>query len=102
MPDGEGLRYEERGTLTLPGGQSFAATRQYLWRFDGPLVRVLFEDKRLFHVLDPSDPEHEQVHLCGADRYRGAYRVATDHWETWWQVTGPRKDQRHQIHYLRG
>ncbi len=99
-PDGEGLRYGETGTLTLPGGQSFAATQSYLWHFD-PLPRVLFADGRLFHVFDPAEPEAEIVHLCGEDLYRGRYRVFADHWEAEWRVKGPRKDQASLISYRR-
>ncbi|WP_138465392.1 DUF6314 family protein [Poseidonocella sp. HB161398] len=99
-PDDGGLRYDEEGVLTLPGGQSFAATRRYLWRF-GPPVRVLFADGRLFHVLDPADPEAELVHHCGDDLYRGRYRAGAAFWETEWHVTGPRKDQVSRIRYRR-
>ncbi|WP_172330384.1 DUF6314 family protein [Mangrovicoccus sp. HB161399] len=99
-PDGEGLRYEESGTLTLPTGQSFAAAQSYLWRFD-PLPRVLFADGRLFHAFDPAEPEAEIVHLCGGDLYRGRYRVSAEHWEAEWRVKGPRKDQQSLITYRR-
>ena len=99
-PDAEGLCYDESGTLTLPGGQSLAASRRYLWRF-GATVQVLFADGRLFHILDPRDPEAELVHLCGEDDYRGRYLVTATGWETEWRVRGPRKDQVSRIAYVR-
>lgn len=99
--DADGLVYDETGTLTLDSGQSFAASRRYLWRFGGDMIRVLFDDGRLFHLLDPARPEDEQVHLCGPDTYRGHYTVAADHWTTTWRVSGPRKDQVNRITYHR-
>lgn len=93
-PDDDGLICRERGRLNMPGGHSFEAERCYLWRF-GPhgLVRVLFEDGRLFHEFDPQEPSTEQVHYCGDDIYRGSYSVQGQAWQSCWKVQGPRKDQ---------
>nr|WP_226898242.1 DUF6314 family protein [Mangrovicoccus algicola] len=100
LPDAEGLRYEETGTLTLPGGQRLASGQVYLWRFD-PLPRVLFADGRLFHLLDPSRLRTVIRHLCGEDLYTGRYRMHPARWEMLWHVRGPRKDQLSRIAYRR-
>lgn len=99
-PDADGLTYDEVGTLTLPGGQSFTATRRYLWRFE-PILRVLFEDGRLFHTLDSMALDAPLLHHCGDDLYRGHFSAGPTQWETRWHVTGPRKDQHSHITYRR-
>jgi hypothetical protein len=59
----------------------------------GAAWEVLFEDGRPFHPLDLSDGGCDVVHLCGADRYDGAFRLETpDRLSVRWRVRGPAKD----------
>lgn len=59
----------------------------------GAAWEVLFEDGRPFHPLDLGEGRCDVVHLCGADRYDGAFHmVAPDHLTVRWRVRGPAKD----------
>jgi hypothetical protein len=61
---------------------------------------VEFPDGRPFHPLDLDGRPVE--HLCGADRYTGAYRLRDDDTlEVRWRVTGPAKDLEIESTYLR-
>ena len=64
-----GLRYSERGVLTL-GGTSMEAERVYLWRSSGDGIEVLFDDGRAFHRIDDSA---EAAHWCVPDQYDVTY-----------------------------
>ena len=91
VPEADGLAYEERGWLRLPGLPPMEAHRRYRWRADGGLIVVVLGVGRPFHAFDPEAPE--ALHLCAPDTYRVAYRFAR--WPRWtavWTVTGPRKD----------
>lgn len=86
------LRYLERGTLHLDGGQ-VEARRELRYRVAGTRAEVTFEDGRPFHDLDLHRGVDEAEHPCGPDRYLGRFEVVDD--DTWhhaWRVTGPRKD----------
>lgn len=99
--DGDGAAYREKGHLIL-GTQRFEAERRYLWRAQGPLIAVLFEDGRPFHDFDPHAGGQASEHLCGADWYRGGYDLSK--WPCWavtWDVTGPRKDYTSVTRYVR-
>jgi len=101
-PQGDGLRYSEAGTLRLGEGASFAASRSYLWRWDGGCVEVRFSDGRPFHRFRPSGVGAGIDHPCGADLYRVAYDfTAWPAWEAAWTVTGPAKDYRMRAAYAR-
>jgi hypothetical protein len=59
----------------------------------GASWEVLFDDGRPFHPLDLSGGGCDVVHLCGADRYEGAFRMdGPDHLTVRWRVRGPAKD----------
>ena len=91
--DAHGLLYREEGQLVLPGQGAFTAVRHYLWRQDGPLITVNFDDGRPFHQFDPAAPTPNATHLCINDTYRVAYDFGD--WPRWtarWNITGPRKD----------
>lgn len=91
-----GLMYRETGLLHLPGQPPMQATRSYLWRDD---LRVFFDDGRFFHTVPPMGGE--AVHDCPPDTYRVRYEFAD--WpcfETYWHVTGPRKDYRMRTRYV--
>jgi len=87
--DGVGLRYSERGVLTL-GGASMEAERVYLWREGAGGIEVLFDDGRAFHRIDGSA---EAAHWCDPDQYDVTYEFSGwPEWSSRWRVKGPRKD----------
>ena len=87
--DGSGLRYSEKGLLTL-GGASMEAERVYLWRALGAGIEVLFDDGRPFHRIDDSA---EAAHWCDPDQYDVTYEFGRwPKWSSRWRVLGPRKD----------
>ena len=93
LPD-SGLLLTESGTMRL-GGYSGPAEQTYRYAFpDGPgRAEVFRHDGTPFHGLDLTDGSAEAVHQCGADLYRGAFRVlGHDEWVVEWAVSGPRKD----------
>ena len=95
MPVVGGLGYHEAGMLHCGPGPAMRAERRYLWQEDGPLIRVLFQDGRDFHLMDPQGPRCEARHDCAPDLYRVAYDFSD--WPDWsaeWQVQGPLKDYR--------
>lgn len=98
----EGLRYDERGTLTF-GAHRGPASQHYLYRpTGGTAADVHFADGRFFHALDLAAGRDEIAHLCGDDLYRGRYRVLTaDCWWLAWEVRGPRKDYLMATRYQR-
>lgn len=101
-PVEDGLRYDERGTLALDGDRH-PATRAYVYRFEEPCRGgVWFDDGRYFHPLDLRDGWCRVEHLCGADVYRGAFRLrGAGHWTLAWSVRGPRKALVIRSHYRR-
>ena len=108
--DGAG-RFEGRACFA-PAAESPAAIvwhergRLRLGAHDGPAERTLrieptagggwevrFADGRPFHALDLEDGKCEPTHLCGADVYRGRYRLENhDRFMVTWWITGPHKD----------
>ena len=96
-PDPEGLRYEERGLLQIPGQPAMQAERRYLWRDD---LTVWFDDGRFFHQVPPEGGE--TGHWCDPDQYDVAYEFGR--WPEFtvrWQVRGPRKDYEMRSLYRR-
>lgn len=92
VPDGEGLRYEETGTLIF-GYHSGPAHQTHLYRFPKPgLALVCFSDGRPFHRLEPIGGIARPRHDCGPDLYRGriSFRLPDD-WTIFWRIQGPRK-----------
>ena len=79
-------------------------TRAYRYRFPVPsAAEVSFDHGGLFHRLDLSAGRWVAQHLCGADLYRGAFRVdGADLWHVIWDVTGPGKDHRIATRFTRG
>lgn len=99
---GDGLTYDEAGTLTAANGTPMRAERQYLWQAqDDGAITVRFADGRYFHQIGPGDAP-AATHDCPPDTYRVLYRFAD--WPVWhaiWEVTGPRKDYTMQTTYRR-
>jgi len=92
MPFGGGLRYDERGSLTM-GGRRHPATRAYVYSFDTPRqAEVWFDGGGYFHSLDLGEGRWRVRHACADDLYEGAFRVHRgDAWTAVWRVSGPRK-----------
>ncbi|WP_226782576.1 DUF6314 family protein [Oceaniglobus trochenteri] len=90
--DGAGLRYDEAGTLRLPGQAPVQARRRYHWRAESGAIVVFFEDGRPFHRFDPADSAPGDTHLCTPDTYVVRYDFSRwPRWTSHWQVNGPRK-----------
>ena len=91
-PEGGGLIYRESGRMRL-GDYDGRATRCYRFDFPQPhLARVAFDDGRHFHDLDLRSGRAEVIHLCGRDRYAGAFQVLDrETWRVVWRVEGPHK-----------
>lgn len=92
VPGDGRLDYEEAGALEF-GSHRGRANQRYLYFPLGPAVMaVCFADGRLFHTLDFSRGLAHVAHDCGADHYRGRYRIMGDDcWSQAWRVEGPRK-----------
>ena len=89
-----GLRFEERGMMTV-GVYVCEAAQRYVFQIkSGSVATVCFEDGRPFHPLDLETGLARVRHDCPPDRYEGRYRVLTPAcWLLSWRVTGLRKDQ---------
>ncbi len=99
-PEGAELSYREAGRLAL-GGFETLASRGYRYAFPAPgRAEVRFADGAPFHALELSAAAWDVAHPCGADLYRGTFRLAgagrwtASQWTAVWRITGPRKDQR--------
>jgi hypothetical protein len=92
-PVAEGLRYDESGAMRF-GSYHGEAAQNYLFALNGDAAaEVRYADGRFFHRLDLSAGVADVTHECGADFYRGRYRMlGLDRWALSWRVAGPRKD----------
>jgi hypothetical protein len=92
-PDRDGVRFTERGVLTLPKART-EAQRAYRFVIEGDdRFSVFFADGRLFHRAEVAAGIASVTHDCVPDTYRGRYRFAApDCWRLSWRITGPRKD----------
>jgi hypothetical protein len=90
VPDGEGVRWVERGVLRW-GGVERPVRRAYLLRDTGDGWWVHFEDGSAFH---PWRPGQWVTHPCRADVYTGLITVDGGRMRTRWEVCGPAKQQR--------
>src|SRR5690349_18236478 len=90
---GGDLHYVETGILRL-GDHVGPAEQTYRYAFPAPnRAEVFRRDGSPFHTLDLRTGRAEATHQCGADLYRGGFRVTgPDSWTAEWSVTGPRKD----------
>lgn len=100
--DGDDLIYDEDGELRL-GTHKGPAFQTYRYTFPSKRqAEVCFADGRPFHDLDLSNGAWACTHLCGEDRYEGAFTALDrDSWRVIWRVRGPRKDLRLDSHYSR-
>jgi hypothetical protein len=95
MLEGEGMKYEETGTLWIGECAPIIATRRYFWT---PDLAVLFDDGRFFHSVPPAGGRTS--HWCPPDQYEGRYDF--DLWPEFrvtWHVSGPRKSYRMDSRY---
>jgi hypothetical protein len=92
-PDHDGLRFAERGTLTLPGVQTDARQSYRFVLESDHSFSVFFADGRFFHRAEIAMGIAHVAHDCAPDAYCGRYRFAgPDRWSLSWRITGPRKD----------
>ncbi|SFR17431.1 DUF6314 family protein [Poseidonocella sedimentorum] len=99
---GSGMVYHEHGTLHLPGERPMHAERRYLFRAEGALIDVRYDDGRPFHRFDPNAEAPEARHDCGPDRYHVRYDFSRfPSWSSEWVVQGPRKSYVMTSHYSR-
>ncbi|MCK9248236.1 MAG: DUF6314 family protein [Solirubrobacteraceae bacterium] len=92
VPDGDGLRWIEEGTLRL-GGYVGDGAREMRVRPDGATWAVDFDDGRPFHPLDLRTGSCAVEHPCRADLYRGELRATgPDELRVTWRIGGPAKD----------
>ena len=101
-PSPGGLIQDEDGDLSF-GTYRGPATRRYHLVIDRPsMADVHHADGRLFHTLDLASGGAEILHHCGADVYRGRYRVIDgDRFFLSWRVRGPHKDYASVTRYTR-
>jgi hypothetical protein len=93
IPDYDGLRFAERGTLTLPGVRTEARQSYRFVLESDRRFSVFFADGRFFHRAEIALGTAWVAHDCAPDSYRGRYRFAgPDRWSLSWRITGPRKD----------
>ena len=98
--DGDGLVYDERVTLHLPGQRPIEGTRRYLWTAVAGGIAVRFADGRAFHQITLGAGAPEAAHWCAPDQYDVRYDFT--HWPRWtsrWDVRGPRKNYMMQTDY---
>ena len=102
-PSGQSLVYEEHGTVSF-GAHHGPAEQQSVFEFpSGPSrATVKFRDGRIFHELDLSQGQAAVSHVCEPDFYEGVFvAMNADAWQSTWDVTGPRKDQKIVTLYTR-
>lgn len=92
-PDGEGLRWDEEGTVSWPHFEG-RALRTYLVRVSAPgVVQLRFPDGRLLCRLDLRSGPARDEHTCFPDTYRVDFAIVSRSRIAYcWDVTGPMKD----------
>jgi len=93
---GDGLLYEERGTLHLDGVPPLVAERRYLWRQGaGNRIEVCFDDGRPFHAINLDQTMPFDTHFCTPDVYDLVYDLRKfPSWGCRVRVEGPKKTYR--------
>jgi hypothetical protein len=93
------LRYEESGILSKQGTPDIAASRRYIYRYEGDRIVIYFDERpaRVFQVLDPKRApngnwEAQAEHDCLPDHYASRYWFAGETMQVTHTVRGPRKD----------
>ncbi len=101
-PLAEGLLYDEAGRMRF-GDHEGPAARRYRYDFPAPQrAAVSFAEGGFFHDLDLTTGTWSTEHRCGADHYRGEFRVEGPAcWSADWRVTGPRKNLRLRTRFRR-
>jgi hypothetical protein len=101
-PSADGLTHDEKGDLSF-GTHLGPASRRYRLTIGRLSEGVVWHaDGSLFHALDLASGGSDILHRCGADMYRGRYRVIDENrFVVSWHVTGPRKRYRLATLHLR-
>ncbi|HTU14935.1 MAG TPA: DUF6314 family protein [Solirubrobacterales bacterium] len=101
---GDGLDWDETGTLRFGGHDFDAKRRMSIAREDGEW-QVRFDDGRPFHPLDLNRGRCEVGHPCRDDFYSGTIEMLSTgdgpELRTEWRVRGPKKDQLIRTRYRR-
>ncbi len=99
----DGLAYHEEGMLDLGAATALKAERKYFWQIQVPSrIEVYFEDGRFFHAFHPNEKQWQAEHICSPDHYQVAYEFkANTHWQSVWDVSGPKKSYRMVSNYSR-
>lgn len=99
--DDGSLAYHERGSLTLPNGQTFDAERRYNFRASPGGFAVFFAEtpERLFHTIvftrSNDGFSGHATHPCRDDSYRSTYDFRSDgSFTIRHDVSGPTKSYR--------
>lgn len=92
-PDGEGLRWEEHGTMAWPSFEG-PASRSYRVLGTGDAgIEIRFPDSRLLCRLDLATGRAQDEHGCPPDTYVVDFAVRSHGSVDYsWDVTGPSKD----------
>jgi len=97
MVSDDELAYEESGELTLDSGQVIEAGRRFIYRLEGGVIAVYFDDGeskgQLFHRLEFKRNMATGNHWCKDDYYEAQYsfNLPSD-FEITYKVKGPKKD----------
>ena len=92
-PDGDGLRWDEEGTVAWPHFEG-PASRSYRISASGAVATVHFVDGRVLCRLDLRSGTSRDEHACPPDTYRVQFTVTSPSTIDYtWDVTGPSKDQ---------
>jgi hypothetical protein len=87
-----GLLYEEQAQFFF-GAYRDEVHQSYLYSFSSlSCADVFFMDGRLFHTLNLSTAQDQSLHCCGADTYRGFFKVLNSrYFLIIWNIEGPKK-----------
>lgn len=92
MPDDDGLRWDEEGTVSWPSFRG-PASRSYRLTAQGTTMSIHFPDGRLLCRLDLRSGTAHDEHWCSPDTYLVDFRIPSSSTvEYSWDVTGPAKD----------
>lgn len=103
--DDGALDYREDGRVTLRNGSGTTFFRCYVYRLEGAVMTVHFQDMRLFHQVTLTRVgdcwQGRGHHLCVADVYSSRYDIAPGRIAITHDVAGPAKDYRLETEYRR-
>lgn len=84
--------YEEWGVL-FSNGQTYSASRRYIYEIQNNSLSIRFEDGKPFYLLNCDElPVASFEHFCGQDSYFGRLKIEPRSWSNIWEIIGPKKD----------